>query len=106
MSESRIMACVGAGNVGRAWAIVFARAGWQVRLYDADPSAVATRALPMIRRSLQDMRAAGMLNEDVATVEARLHAASSIEEAVRDVSYVQESAREDAQVKAELFGVM
>ena len=27
---------VGSGFIGRAWAIVFARAGYEARLYDAD----------------------------------------------------------------------
>ena len=29
-------AMIGAGLIGRSWAMVFARAGWQVRLYDSD----------------------------------------------------------------------
>ena len=31
----QIAAIIGAGLIGRAWARVFARAGWQVRLYDS-----------------------------------------------------------------------
>ena len=30
----RIAAIIGAGLIGRAWTMVFARAGWRVRLYD------------------------------------------------------------------------
>ncbi len=30
----RTAAIIGAGLIGRAWAMVFARAGWRVRLYD------------------------------------------------------------------------
>ena len=33
----RIAAIIGAGLIGRAWAVVFARAGWTVRLFDAVP---------------------------------------------------------------------
>ena len=36
---------VGGGLIGRAWANVFARAGWQVRLWDPD-RAVAAEASP------------------------------------------------------------
>ena len=32
MTES--VAIVGAGLIGRAWAMIFARAGWDVRLFD------------------------------------------------------------------------
>ncbi|MFT5532493.1 MAG: L-gulonate 3-dehydrogenase [Burkholderiaceae bacterium] len=34
------VAIVGAGSIGVAFALVFARAGWQVRLHDPDPRAV------------------------------------------------------------------
>ena len=36
MTES--VAIVGAGLIGRAWAMIFARAGWDVRLFDPDPA--------------------------------------------------------------------
>ena len=35
------VACIGAGTVGHAWAVVFARAGYEVALYDAKPDEVA-----------------------------------------------------------------
>ena len=35
------IAVVGAGLIGRAWAIVFARAGCTVAIYDAAPEALA-----------------------------------------------------------------
>lgn len=31
------VACIGSGLIGRSWAIVFARAGHEVRLWDAKP---------------------------------------------------------------------
>ncbi|MFL4976280.1 MAG: 3-hydroxyacyl-CoA dehydrogenase NAD-binding domain-containing protein [Microvirga sp.] len=33
------IACIGAGNVGRSWAVVFARAGRRVVLWDPSPAA-------------------------------------------------------------------
>ena len=35
---------IGAGLIGRAWANVFARAGWDVRLWDPDAAALAAGA--------------------------------------------------------------
>ena len=35
---------VGAGLIGRAWAMVFARAGHPVTMYDADACAMSERA--------------------------------------------------------------
>ena len=37
----KIAAMIGAGLIGRAWAMVFARAGWAVRLYDSNPAQLA-----------------------------------------------------------------
>ena len=34
MPETKTVAIVGVGLIGRAWAAIFARAGWQVRLTD------------------------------------------------------------------------
>ena len=42
--EQDSCAIIGAGLIGRAWAMVFARAGWRVRLYDSDPAQLARRA--------------------------------------------------------------
>ena len=53
------IAVIGAGLIGRAWAIVFARAGHSVALYDADPVAMH-RNLSSIDASLADMKAAGL----------------------------------------------
>ena len=42
---------IGAGLIGRSWAIVFARAGWDVVLYDQN-SGVAEEATALITEAL------------------------------------------------------
>ena len=54
------VAVVGAGLIGRAWAMVFARAGVPVRLWDKMPG-VAEGALALIAERLADLRAAGLV---------------------------------------------
>jgi 3-hydroxyacyl-CoA dehydrogenase len=98
----KVIACIGAGNVGRAWAIVFARAGQSVRLYDADPAAVTHRALPAIDISLADLVAAGLLNE-AASVRTRIQACSTLEQALEGADHIQESASENLAIKTALF---
>lgn len=98
----KVIACIGAGNVGRAWAIVFARAGHTVRLYDADPVAVTQRALPAIDISLADLVAAGLLPE-AAPVRSRIEGCDTLEQAVRDADHIQESASENLAIKIALF---
>ncbi len=97
-------ACIGVGNVGRSWAIVFARAGWEVRLWDAYPG-VVERALGLIRTALSEAREAG-LGGDVEPILARIHTAHGLEDALADVDYAQESAAEDTEIKRSLFASM
>lgn len=97
------VACIGAGLVGRAWAVVFARAGFEVALYDRVADEVTGRALPMIARMLDGLNEAGVLAEDATMVAARIHHAGSIAEAVEGVVHVQESVREDVEIKRAVF---
>ena len=99
----RRVACIGAGTVGHAWAVVFARAGYDVALYDAQPDAVPTHALPGIRRTLEMIAESGNEAEPVAKILARINNAESIAEAVANTFYVQESVREDVAVKRQVF---
>ena len=50
VNNNHKVAIVGAGLIGRGWAIVFARAGWRVNLYDLDPGALdnAVEALRLL----------------------------------------------------------
>ena len=100
---TRQVACIGTGTVGHAWAVVFARAGYEVALYDASPGAVADGALPGARRTLALLAEGGLLDEPPETVFARIHAADTIAEAVASAVYVQESVREDVTVKRRVF---
>lgn len=97
------VACIGAGNVGRAWAVVFARAGHEVALYDADPGVVTGQALPLAARTIRDLHDAGLIADDPASVERRIRPAASIAEAVAGVAFLQESVREDLAVKQAVF---
>jgi len=98
-----VIACIGAGTVGRAWAVVFARAGHEVRLYDALPGEAAGRALDGARRTLELFAENGLLDEPVETVLARIAPVGSIAAGVAGASYVQESVREDLAVKRQVF---
>jgi 3-hydroxyacyl-CoA dehydrogenase len=96
------IAIVGAGLIGRAWAIVFARAGRSVALFDAMPTA-ARRALDLIDESLSDLAGFGLIDEPPARIRARVTTADSLAEALSDAAYVQENAPETLDVKQKLF---
>lgn len=94
-------ACIGVGNVGRSWAIVFAKAGLNVVLWDANPTA-CERALPMIRQGLHDLAEAAAL-DDAESAFARVSVASDMATAVAGADWIQESAAEQPAIKADLF---
>jgi 3-hydroxyacyl-CoA dehydrogenase len=97
------VACIGAGTVGRAWAVVFARAGHVVHLYDAMEGEAAGRAMDGARKTLELLSESGLLDESVEAVLARIKPVETIADAVRGAGYVQESVREDLDVKRTVF---
>ena len=99
---SSSVAVIGAGRIGRAWAIVFARAGFTVRLYDAVPAALDAAPLAL-RHTLDDLAEHGLLDEAVDQVLARISAVSDLADAVHDVVLVQENIAEVLEAKREMF---
>ena len=95
-------AILGSGLIGRSWAMVFARGGHDVVLWDQDGAQV-DKALDHIARTLPEMAAAGLLTETPETLLARMNPASSLAEALSDAGFVQENITERAEPKQALF---
>ncbi len=97
------VALVGAGLVGSSWSLVFARAGLEVSVHDPDPAAAA-RVIDFAKAALQRLSALGLVSdEDLKAIPSRLKVASSLEEALDGVDYVQESAPERLPIKQKLY---
>jgi 3-hydroxyacyl-CoA dehydrogenase len=95
------VAIVGVGLIGRAWAAIFARAGWRVRL--TDPHAPTLEAAPrLIRDELEALHRHG-LADDPAGAAARIAVADSLADAVGDAAFVQENGPEKVADKIALF---
>ena len=101
MSEDKIVAIVGCGLIGRAWATIFARAGWAVRLTDSDERTLA-EAPDLIRHELEGLARHG-LARDVSLAASRIITAASLEAAVANAAFVQENGPENVEVKRALF---
>jgi len=99
------IAIIGAGLIGRAWAMVFARAGQEVALYDADGKALKVN-LAVIRGALKDLRAAGMVKEAPERIFRRIRAASSLKDALAGAEYAQENVSETLVAKKKIFAAM
>ena len=96
------VAVVGAGLIGRAWSIVFARAGFSVALWDPYPQQVDA-ALAFIAERLPELEEAGLLKEPPAPVMARVRPAATLADALRDAEHVQENGPERVDAKQALF---
>lgn len=95
------VAIIGAGLIGRAWAMVFARAGHSVAIYD--PVAGASgKALDLIRDGLQDLAKHGLAGDPKGAA-ARVRAAQSVADALDGAGFVQENSPEKLEIKQAVF---
>ena len=97
----RPVAVIGAGLVGAGWAIVFARAGLDVRVYDANSSATDS-ALSLIADQLNQLSSFGLV-DDPDEVAAHVAPAYRLADAVDGAAYAQESVLELVDVKRRLM---
>lgn len=93
---------VGAGNIGVAFAVVFACAGAPVRVFDTGSDALR-RLSPRISATLADLQAAELLEESPEAVAARVAPAAKLSEAVAGAAYIQECVPEIRTLKASVF---
>jgi L-gulonate 3-dehydrogenase len=99
------IAVIGAGMVGRAWAIVFARAGREVALYDTDARALEN-ALVLIAGAANDLHREGLVDEDAQAIVARITATTNLAAALKGAVYAQENAPENLELKRKLYSDM
>jgi L-gulonate 3-dehydrogenase len=95
------VAIIGSGLIGRAWGMIFARAGWQVRLWDP-MEGVAAKAVGLCAEGLKDLAAHGLC-DDPAGAAARISACVTLEEAAAQADFIQENGPETLEVKRDLF---
>ena len=91
-------AVVGAGSIGTAFAVVFARAGREVALYDPDKDRreVAERELAS---RLADLDEFGLVDEAPSVILERIEIFSSLPDALDGAQWVQECAPEILDIK-------
>ena len=99
------IAVVGAGLIGRAWAIVFARAGCSVAIYDALPEALAN-CRKLLHENISDLAQQGLISETPEVVLARISTAGSLAEALQGAALVQENVKATVEVKRAIFAEM
>ena len=80
---------IGCGLIGRGWAIVFARAGFKVTIFDQETSSLET-ALKSIGASMSSLHELKLLPDDPETLCNNISCATNLRHAVAHADYVQE----------------
>jgi len=95
------IAVVGAGLIGQAWAIVFARGGHEVALWDGHEEALKQAPL-VIADLVADLQVAGLVTDSGALL-SRIRVEHTLEDAIAGAGYVQENLPERLAMKQEIF---
>jgi L-gulonate 3-dehydrogenase len=98
------VAVIGAGLIGRAWAIVFARGGIDVRLYDVEAEAL-DQAKIAIASSLKSLAEFGLVGETEPLL-SRIQTTGELASALDGTGYVQECGPEAIETKREIFATL
>ena len=97
------IAVIGSGLIGRAWSISFARAGYEVALYDAKREA-AEAALAFVDSVLADLQGHDLLaGHTPEAVRRRITPARDLRSAVDGAVHVQENTPERIDMKIAVF---
>ncbi|MDP2780596.1 3-hydroxyacyl-CoA dehydrogenase family protein [Devosia sp.] len=102
MTEKTNIGVIGAGLMGHAIALSFARAGHSVKVHDPAPESLASLKL-RVRTSLSDI---GHSTSDIETVLERITTSDSLAGAVVDAGYVTEAGPEKLEVKWTIFAAL
>lgn len=101
MEKQKLVAVIGSGLIGQAWALVFARAGCEVRMWDGDLTALQ-RARVMVAELAADLQRSGLVDDAVGLM-LNIRTCDELVDALTEVDYVQESLPEVLSVKQDIY---
>ncbi len=93
---------IGSGSIGIGWAIVFARAGYNVKVFDIEEAALKNFNT-QVKARLELLRENELLAENPQAVLERIQTTLDLAEAVVEADYIQECGPESVEIKRELF---
>ncbi|XP_050393223.1 lambda-crystallin [Patella vulgata] len=104
-TSDMIVGIIGSGLIGQSWAMLFASAGYQVKIYDVDVEQVK-KALQNIEQQLLDLQEQGLLRGNLNKQEQRerITAVSTIGDCVKGAFYIQECVPERLDIKKGVWG--
>ena len=99
-----VVAIIGSGLIGRAWALVFARAGWQVKMYDISAELLA--GLPEKLHQESQILVRHKLAEDANALVKTITFTHDLAEALNGADFVQENGPERLDAKLDIFATL
>lgn len=101
--DIRTICNVGTGTMGHGTAVMFAKAGYNVKMYGRTQESI-DRGMKGIRNALETYKTHQLVTEaEVPQILARVQGVTSLEEAARDADFVIESVAEELAVKQVIF---
>lgn len=100
--SARRAGIIGGGSIGIAFAVVFAKAGWRVRLFDPAAARRDVAHAEIVQR-LDELTRFGLLDEAASEVAARVEIVASLDAAAVGADLIQECAPEREDIKRDLF---
>ena len=97
VADIKNVAGIGGGVIGGSWAVLFAMKGLNVKLYDINDDCLANDKKTIVS-NLEFLAENGAI-EDKDAVLARIQFTTSMEEAVKDAQFIQESGPERLPIK-------
>ncbi len=97
------VAIIGTGFIGFGWSLVFAQAGLETRVYDADPRQLESLDA-RVESGLELLARLGRIRaEDIPSLRTRIVPCGDLANAVDGADYVQECVPEDLALKQKVF---
>ena len=101
-NSTKVISIIGCGLIWHAWAIVFLRSGFRVKIFYEDANA-AVRAKSNIQQKLKELASFGLIARDfISKMKLDLTVHDDIEAGLEDRCYIQECATENVEIKSKL----
>ena len=97
------VAVLGSGLIGSSWATLFAKSGYNVKLYDVSKDVLAGVKTRIAANYDKFLKADIMTQEEIDAAMARIYTTASLEEAVSDADFIQECGPEVLSIKQDLI---
>lgn len=103
-ATDRRAAIIGSGLIGRSWAIIFASAGYSVKLFDSNADCLA-QAIEMIRADLTELCAKNLARGHLTLEQqmALISTSSSLADCLTGATHIQECVFDSVPLKQDIF---